>query len=125
MIGSWNSLPIPPRFLAPELPPRKWTHPCTCTLVAHEQCLLKWIQTSQGNASRAPNALKCPQCGTSYELESNKPIILRILSAGNRVLQQLGRYFTVIGTLSVIGVVGTSTYLHFNLADRVEYVIVM
>jgi len=98
-------------FSAPEDPPRKWTHPCTCTLVAHEQCLLKWIQTSQGNASRAPNALKCPQCGTTYELESNKPIILRIFSAGNRIFQQLGRYFTVIGTLSVIGVVGTSTCL--------------
>ena len=109
--------------LAPELPPRKWKHPCTCTLVAHEQCLLKWIQTSQGNSSRAPNALKCPQCGTTYELESNKPIILHILSAGNRVIQQLGQYFAVIGTLSVVGVVGTSTCLpHFNLA-RVEHVI--
>ncbi|KAF8797543.1 hypothetical protein BYT27DRAFT_6932767 [Phlegmacium glaucopus] len=95
----------------PEDPPRKWTHPCTCTLVAHEQCLLKWIQTSQGNASRAPNALKCPQCGTTYQLESNKPIILRVFSAGNRIFQQLGRYFTVIGTLSVIGVVGTSVYV--------------
>ena len=110
-------------FLAPELPQRKWKHPCTCTLVAHEQCLLKWIQSSQANASRAPNALKCPQCGTTYELESNKPIILHILSTGNMVLQRLGRYFTLIGTISVIGLVGTSTCLFgFNLA-RIEYII--
>ena len=61
--------------------------------------------TLQGNASRAPNALKCPQCGTTCELESNKPIILHILSTGNRVFQQLGQYFAVIGILSVIGVV--------------------
>ncbi|KAF8968808.1 hypothetical protein BDZ97DRAFT_1902822 [Flammula alnicola] len=94
-----------------EDPPRAWTHPCNCTLIAHEQCLLKWIQTSQGNASRAPNALKCPQCGTAYEMESDNTIILQGLALGNKVLQKLGRYFTVFAAAAAVGVVGTSVYI--------------
>ena len=55
-------------------------------------------------------------------MESNKPIILHVLDAGNRILERLGRYCAVVGTLSVIGVVGTGTLLlHFNLA-RVRYI---
>ncbi|KAF9481588.1 hypothetical protein BDN70DRAFT_854759 [Pholiota conissans] len=91
-------------------PPREWTHPCNCTLIAHEQCLLRWIQTSQSTASRAPNALKCPQCGTAYEMESKNTIVLRGLALGNKVLQRLGRYLTVAGVASVVAVIGTSVY---------------
>lgn len=97
---------------ATEGPPRQWTHPCNCTLVAHEACLLKWIQSSQSNSARAPNALKCPQCGTQYELESNNPAILRILSRGNKVLQKTGRFFTVITAASAVGAVGTGELNH-------------
>ncbi|KAF8174904.1 hypothetical protein BJ912DRAFT_989529 [Pholiota molesta] len=92
-------------------PPRAWTHPCNCTLIAHEQCLLKWIQTSQGTASRAPNALKCPQCGTVYEMESENTIVLRGLAFGNKLLQRMGRYLTVFGAAAAVGVVGTSVYI--------------
>ncbi|PPQ65024.1 hypothetical protein CVT24_008172, partial [Panaeolus cyanescens] len=92
-------------------PPRAWTHPCNCTLIAHEDCLLKWIQSSQGTASRAPNALKCPQCGTQYELESKEPVILKILGNGNKLLQRLGRYFTVFGAATAFGIIGTSVYV--------------
>ncbi|KAF8154187.1 hypothetical protein B0H34DRAFT_661343 [Crassisporium funariophilum] len=94
-----------------EDPPRAWTHPCSCTLIAHEQCLLKWIQTSQASTSRAPNALKCPQCGTAYELESDKPVILRVLDIGNKTFQRLGRYFTVFGAAGTMAVIGTSVYI--------------
>ncbi|CAA7262178.1 unnamed protein product [Cyclocybe aegerita] len=92
-------------------PPRAWTHPCNCTLIAHEDCLLKWIQSSQSNPSRAPNALKCPQCGTQYEIESDEPVILRVLASGNQVLQRFGRYFTVFGAAAAVGIVGTSVYV--------------
>ncbi|EDR09633.1 uncharacterized protein LACBIDRAFT_318899 [Laccaria bicolor S238N-H82] len=94
-----------------ENPPRAWTHPCKCTLIAHEQCLLKWIQTAQGSSSRAPNALKCPQCGAAYELESKDPWILKFIAGGNRVLQKLGSLFTVFGAATVVCAVGTSLYI--------------
>ncbi|KAF8626034.1 hypothetical protein AX15_005124 [Amanita polypyramis BW_CC] len=92
-------------------PPRAWTHPCQCTLIAHEQCLLKWIQTSQGTSVRAANALKCPQCGAKYELESKYPVLLRLLAVGNKTLQQLGRLFTLVGVATFIVAVGSSVYV--------------
>ncbi|KAF5376055.1 hypothetical protein D9615_007692 [Tricholomella constricta] len=95
----------------PEDPPRAWTHPCTCTLVAHEGCLLRWIQTSQGDTARAPNALKCPQCGTRYELVSHRPKILRLLGAGNGVLQRVGRLITLCGAAGVVAVFASGIYV--------------
>lgn len=91
--------------------PRPWTHPCKCTLIAHESCLLQWIQTAQANPQRAKNALKCAQCGTKYELESEKSLALDIMSAGNRVLQKVGGMITVVGAAGVMGVMGSGAFV--------------
>ncbi|KAF7326685.1 Translation initiation factor eIF2 gamma subunit [Mycena venus] len=61
-------------------PPRAWVHPCTCTLIAHESCLLEWIKSSEGTG-RESSARQCPQCKTQYEVESNNPIVLKFLRA--------------------------------------------
>jgi hypothetical protein len=103
---AWVSTEIGP--MPAETPPRAWTHPCKCTLIAHEQCLLKWIRTAQSDPGRAGNAMKCPQCGATYELESNNPFILRLLGTGNGILQRLGNLFLIFGTATVCGVLGTS-----------------
>lgn len=79
----------------PEDPPRVWTHPCNCTLVAHESCLLHWIKAAQQNPDRAANALKCPQCGAHYELDSYNPRPLRLLDAINRGLSRVGKIVTI------------------------------
>ena len=106
------------------VPPRAWTHPCKCTLVAHEQCLLKWIQTSQGTSGRAANALKCPQCGAKYELESKYPVLLRFLAAGNKMLQQLGRLFTLFGVATFVVVVGSGTWpVARSLVDLSKFIL--
>lgn len=84
--------------------PRAWTHPCNCTLVAHSDCLLKWIHSSQD----APNALKCPQCGTNYQLVSHEPFLFKAMSLGNRIVQKCGTYFTVITLATAVGIAGTS-----------------
>ena len=36
----------------------------SCTLIAHEDCLLEWVKEAQRQPSRIESALKCPQCGT-------------------------------------------------------------
>ncbi|KZP33306.1 hypothetical protein FIBSPDRAFT_811513 [Athelia psychrophila] len=95
----------------PEDPPRQWTHPCNCTLVAHQSCLLEWIQTSQADAARAPNALKCPQCGARYEIDSYNPIPLKILDAGNKVLFVMGRMVTAAGLTALLVSFGTGIYI--------------
>ncbi|KAI0270515.1 hypothetical protein BC834DRAFT_922489 [Gloeopeniophorella convolvens] len=85
----------------PADPPRLWTHPCKCTLVAHESCLLHWIKTQQQDHGRARNALKCPQCGDRYEIVSENPPALQILDFVNRALSRFGRVVTAccFGTL--------------------------
>ncbi len=90
--------------------PRAWTHPCNCTLIAHESCLLQWIQTAQANPQRAKNALKCPQCGAKYEIESDRSRALDILGAGNRVLQRVGGKFTLVGAAGIMGVMGSGAF---------------
>ncbi|KAI0674742.1 hypothetical protein C8Q78DRAFT_497359 [Trametes maxima] len=99
------------RYDNPENPPRVWTHPCACTLVAHESCLLAWIKSAQEDSSRSKNALKCPQCGAKYELESDNPLPLRVLNALNDVLSSIGKAATVVGILSLTASFGFTVYI--------------
>lgn len=46
---------------------RKWIHPCKCSLVAHEDCLLHWVQVSKPAASKNM-PVSCPQCNTPYTM---------------------------------------------------------
>ena len=73
--------------------PRVWVHPCKCSLIAHEQCLLQWLRAAEQDPGRAANAMKCPQCGVAYELESENPLLLRIMDSINSGLTTVGRAF--------------------------------
>jgi len=89
----------------------KWTHPCQCTLIAHESCLLHWIQSSQENQTRVEKAFKCPQCGADYEIESDNPPMLRLLNNLNKVLTSTGKVATVVGMGTTVFTFGTCIYL--------------
>ncbi|KAL1662542.1 hypothetical protein GGF50DRAFT_128652 [Schizophyllum commune] len=95
----------------PEDPPRAWCHPCKCTLVAHESCLLQWIQS----ADRKQNATSCRQCGEPYRIISDNPPLLKVLSAGNTAFQLLGRSFTIF---FMAGVGGTIMHRVYQLLTR-------
>jgi len=90
-------------------PPPVWTHPCKCTLVAHETCLLHWINTQQRDFGRSRGELKCPQCGTFYEFEGYNPRILRILNSANRALSRSGRV--------IIGVCAGTVIVSFGAGE--------
>lgn len=89
-------------ILGPPHPPTVWLHPCKCTLVAHESCLLDWIKTQQREFGRSRGDLKCPQCGELYEFEGFNPRVLRILNSVNRTLSRYGRIITVCGIGAII-----------------------
>ncbi|KDQ55926.1 hypothetical protein JAAARDRAFT_59382 [Jaapia argillacea MUCL 33604] len=98
----------------PTQPPRAWVHPCSCTLIAHESCLLHWISTSQSNArsgSSQANALKCPQCGSKYELVSDRPWTLKLLDVANRALSVGGRVVSVGAVGVIVCSFGAGIYL--------------
>ncbi|KAJ6464276.1 hypothetical protein C8R47DRAFT_1156279 [Mycena vitilis] len=83
------------------VPPRVWVHPCNCTLVAHESCLLEWIKSSEGT-SRESAARQCPQCKTPYEVESNNPVVLRFMRAVDKTLASADVGFYIAGIYFVV-----------------------
>lgn len=59
----------------------RWIHPCKCTLVAHEICLLTWISESTAPGGQtATNAQCCPQCKTPYQIVSQRSTILALMN---------------------------------------------
>lgn len=95
----------------PSNPPVAWVHPCNCTLVAHEICLLNWIRSAQQDAARAPNALKCPQCGALYKIDSDNPFILRLLNNVSSSVSLAGRAVTAFGIVTVVVSCGFGVYV--------------
>ena len=82
-------------------------HPCKCTLVAHEDCLLDWIQAGESNIDKpAASVLKCPQCGFKYKLDSKNPLILMILDNANEIFSILGHGITVVALGSIAASLG-------------------
>ncbi|POY71549.1 hypothetical protein BMF94_5412 [Rhodotorula taiwanensis] len=61
-----------------EDPSQPFIHPCACTLLAHPDCLLEWLQTQQ---STSPTAQRrgphCPACGTAIQIHQDKSDLLR------------------------------------------------
>ncbi|KAJ3808368.1 hypothetical protein F5876DRAFT_46176 [Lentinula aff. lateritia] len=89
-------------FDEPSDPPRAWTHPCKCTLIAHEACLLSWIETAQAKPS-GRDALKCPQCATQYEIVHSggqfgflQRSAWRMLTDVNIIVGYLGKMFLIM-----------------------------
>ncbi|THV03467.1 hypothetical protein K435DRAFT_774870 [Dendrothele bispora CBS 962.96] len=97
--------------------PQVWTHPCKCTLVAHESCLLSWIQTAESSrdglltSSSSQNALRCPQCKTPYELESDLDRYLwgRALKAFVELMRKGNKLMTTTGSAVLLAVVPAAT----------------
>ncbi|KAJ3793357.1 hypothetical protein GGU11DRAFT_410270 [Lentinula aff. detonsa] len=103
-------------FDEPSDPPRAWTHPCKCTLIAHEACLLSWIETAQAKPS-GRDALKCPQCATQYEIVHNRGqfgflqrSVWRMLTDANIIVGYLGRIVLILVPTTVLSVVGAGIY---------------
>lgn len=89
-------------------PARSWVHPCNCTLIAHEECLLQWIQSAQEQRGRlTPTALRCPQCGARYELASANPLLLQFLDLGTALGNFAGKLVTISCAAGAIGCLGT------------------
>ncbi|KAJ7042900.1 hypothetical protein C8F04DRAFT_56381 [Mycena alexandri] len=83
------------------VPPIAWVHPCSCTLVAHESCLLEWIKSSEGTG-RESSARQCPQCKTQYEVESKNPAVLKFLRSIDKNLARADLGFYLAGFYFVI-----------------------
>jgi E3 ubiquitin-protein ligase DOA10 len=100
-------------------PPPVWTHPCKCTLIAHESCLLHWIKTQQRDFGRTRGDLRCPQCGDRYEFEGYNPLALRILNRVHSFLSHSGRIILVFSLGTVVVSFGAGEFCTVGILNRV------
>ena len=99
----------------PSNPARKWVHPCKCTLVAHESCLLDWIRASEKNPSKkSASILRCAQCGGKYEIESKKTRDLKMLLAGRSAGTFAGISVTLLSGTVVVASIGAGVFSEVN-----------
>jgi hypothetical protein len=69
---------------------RRWVHPCKCSLIAHESCLLTWIRSKRATGTPDPKRIiTCPQCSHPYTIIERKPISLQFFEAGDGVLRSV------------------------------------
>ncbi|EAT84164.1 hypothetical protein HBH56_040610 [Parastagonospora nodorum] len=92
----------------------EWRSPCTCSLVAHEKCLLDWIADMEApnNRRRAgtrASKIQCPQCKSEIKIARPRSFVVDAVRLGERLT----------GTLLLPGfaiVTGTALYSTMTLA---------
>ncbi|SJX66110.1 uncharacterized protein SRS1_13570 [Sporisorium reilianum f. sp. reilianum] len=77
---------------------KRFVHPCNCTLVAHESCLLRWIEQSKRNHP-LQDQVTCPQCKAPYILINSKTALLRVFDFFDKFLMRV----EPIGAVAVLG----------------------
>jgi hypothetical protein len=99
----------------------KWVHPCKCSLVAHEDCLLHWISVSKPTASESV-PVTCPQCAAPYTISQlNFPLLNLIEKVEDVWAKNVGRVLMVgagLGTWTLLSLYGVWAIRKFT-GDRV------
>ena len=87
----------------PNKPP-VWRSPCSCSLVAHEACLLDWVADLENpkNKDKKAGPIQCPQCKSDIRISRPKNYVVESYRAMDRSLGRLvlpGLGLSVMGTL--------------------------
>lgn len=60
-----------------------WRHPCKCSLLAHEECLLTWVDETQKSSAQGVNSsrtIRCPQCKEPYKIRSKHSLSVSLMT---------------------------------------------
>jgi len=78
----------------------EWVHPCKCTLVAHQSCLMKVIFRKK---LRRRSRIKCPQCQFPYAIERNQKLVFTCLlfEIGDKLVGLAGTVVFIAGAAGV------------------------
>jgi hypothetical protein len=86
----------------------RFIHACSCSLFAHERCLLDWIAESQRKSRSSyqdeQKPVSCPQCKQVYTLYQQHSSILEFL-------QRMDRYYAKLAFRLTLGAAGMSPLL--------------
>ncbi|KAL5113290.1 hypothetical protein ACEQ8H_008839 [Pleosporales sp. CAS-2024a] len=106
----------------------EWRSPCTCSLVAHESCLLDWIADMEApnNRRRAgASKIQCPQCKSEIRMARPRSYVVDAVRLAERVTDTLllPGFALVTGTAlySTLTLAGTHTiYQIFGTRDALR-----
>lgn len=92
----------------------EWRSPCTCSLVAHEKCLLDWIAdmeapSSNRRAGTRAAKIQCPQCKSDIKIVRPRSYVVDVV----RVLERLTSTLLLPGFAFVTG---TALYTTLRLS---------
>ncbi|KAJ1961043.1 hypothetical protein IWQ62_004007 [Dispira parvispora] len=87
--------------------PETWVHPCPCSLMAHQGCLLKWVTESQRRNPDQPS--QCPQCRTTYRLVQPRSKFIRLFQWGESIVHAVATA-TLVGGLTSCTLICMTTY---------------
>jgi RING-variant domain len=86
--------------------PPAWRSPCTCSLQAHEACLLDWVADLENPKNRKgqtpPAKILCPQCKGEIKIARPKSYVVEGVRAVDRAFGRLvlpGIGFSLFGTI--------------------------
>lgn len=108
----------------------EWRAPCTCSLTAHEKCLLDWIADMEApnNRRRAgtrASKIQCPQCKSEIKIARPSSYVVDAVRMGERLTGTLllPGFALVTGTAlwSTLTLAGTHTvYQVFGTQDALQ-----
>jgi len=108
----------------------EWRSPCSCSLVAHEMCLLDWIAdmeapNSRRKAGKRAAKVLCPQCKSEIVIARPKSFVVEAVRAVERFTSSLlvPGFVLVTGTAlySTLTLSGTHTiYQIFGTQDALQ-----
>lgn len=95
---------------SPPNPPTEWRSPCSCSLQAHEACLLDWVadqesprsRTGGGRSGPTPEKILCPQCRSEIKIQRPFDPLVQMCRAIDRQYSRVilpGLLGSVVGTL--------------------------
>ena len=86
--------------------PPAWRNPCSCSLTAHEACLLDWVADLENPKNRKrqtpPAKIECPQCKAEIKVVRPKSYVVEGVRAVDRAIERLvlpGLGFSLLGTV--------------------------
>ena len=108
----------------------EWRSPCSCSLVAHEKCLLDWIADMEAPSSRRRAGTRagkvlCPQCKSEIKIQRPKSYVVEAVRMVERFTGSLllPGFALVTGTAlySTLTLSGTHTiYQIFGTEDALQ-----
>ena len=91
--------------------PQVWRSPCSCSLTAHESCLLDWVADleSPKNKNKQSGPIQCPQCKSEIKILRPRSYVVDSYRAIDR---SLGRFVLPGLGLSIVGTLWAGAWFH-------------